>query len=124
MPVGIDVQCQLRVGRRRNRQWTWLHAAVDDDRDANLRLDSLVVRVRAHVRMPVQPVRHGNVVLRAGKRKRRAVRRGVRGTLEGGMREEEILTEYPSLEPADIRAYLAYASELARVRFVDLSQAS
>jgi uncharacterized protein (DUF433 family) len=48
----------------------------------------------------------------------------VLGMLEGGMREEEILTEYPSLEPADIRACLAYASELTRVRFVDLPQAS
>jgi uncharacterized protein (DUF433 family) len=48
----------------------------------------------------------------------------VLGLLEGGMREEEILVEYPSLEPADIRACLAYASELTRVRFVDLPQAS
>jgi uncharacterized protein (DUF433 family) len=44
--------------------------------------------------------------------------------LEGGMREEEILIEYPNLEPADVRACFAYASELARVRFVDLPQAS
>jgi uncharacterized protein (DUF433 family) len=48
----------------------------------------------------------------------------VLGMLEGGMREEEILVEYPGLEPADIRACLAYASELTRVRFVDLPQAS
>ena len=48
----------------------------------------------------------------------------VLGMLEGGMREEEILVEYPSLEPEDIRACLAYASELTRVRFVDLPQAS
>jgi len=48
----------------------------------------------------------------------------VLGMLEGGMREDEILAEYPSLEPADIRACLAYASELTRVRFVDLPQAS
>lgn len=48
----------------------------------------------------------------------------VLGMLEGGMREEEILAEYPSLESADIRACLAYASELTRVRFVDLPRAS
>jgi uncharacterized protein (DUF433 family) len=48
----------------------------------------------------------------------------VLGMLEGGMREEEILVEYPGLEPADIRACLAYASELTRVRFVDLPHAS
>jgi hypothetical protein len=48
----------------------------------------------------------------------------VLGMLEGGMREEEILIEYPNLEPADVRACFAYASELARVRFVDLPQAS
>ncbi len=48
----------------------------------------------------------------------------VLGMLEGGMREEDILVEYPSLERADIRACLAYASELTRVRFVDLPQAS
>jgi uncharacterized protein (DUF433 family) len=44
--------------------------------------------------------------------------------LEGGMHEEDIVAEYPSLEPNDIRACLAYASELTRVRFVDLPQAS
>ena len=44
----------------------------------------------------------------------------VLGMLEGDMREEEIMAEYPSLEHKDIRACLAYASELARVRFVDL----
>lgn len=36
--------------------------------------------------------------------------------LEGGMREDEILAEYPSLEPADIRACIAYASALTRER--------
>lgn len=46
------------------------------------------------------------------------------GMLEAGVREDEILTEYPTLEPADIRACLAYAAELARTRFVDLPQAS
>jgi uncharacterized protein (DUF433 family) len=35
----------------------------------------------------------------------------VLGMLEGGMRQDEILSEYPSLEPADIQACLAYASE-------------
>ena len=48
----------------------------------------------------------------------------VLGMLEGGMRDEEILAEYPSLESDDIRACLAYATELTRVRFVDLPRAS
>jgi len=34
--------------------------------------------------------------------------------LAAGMSEEEILREYPSLQPADIRAALAYAADLAR----------
>lgn len=46
------------------------------------------------------------------------------GMLEAGMRDEEILAEYPTLELPDIRACLAYASELTRVSFVDLSRAS
>jgi uncharacterized protein (DUF433 family) len=48
----------------------------------------------------------------------------VLGMLEGGMTEGEILAEYPELEPTDIRACLAYATELANGRFVDLSRAS
>ena len=46
------------------------------------------------------------------------------GMLEGGMSEGEILEEYPTLEPADIRACFAYAAELANARFVDLPEAS
>jgi uncharacterized protein (DUF433 family) len=48
----------------------------------------------------------------------------VLGMLEGGMLEEEILAEYPALEPTDIRACLAYASELTRVRLDDLPRES
>lgn len=48
----------------------------------------------------------------------------VLGMLEAGMDEQRILAEYPDLEPADLRACLAYAAELARTRFVDLPQAS
>ncbi len=48
----------------------------------------------------------------------------VLGMLEAGVSEGEILDNYPSLEPDDIRACLAYAAELARARFVDLPQAS
>jgi uncharacterized protein (DUF433 family) len=44
--------------------------------------------------------------------------------LEAGVDEQRILAEYPDLEPADIRACLAYAAEIARTRFVDLPQAS
>jgi uncharacterized protein (DUF433 family) len=34
--------------------------------------------------------------------------------LAGGMTEAEVLKDYPSLEPADVKAALAYAAELAR----------
>jgi uncharacterized protein (DUF433 family) len=44
----------------------------------------------------------------------------VLGLLEAGVSEGEILAEYPVLELADLRACLAYASELARTRLVDL----
>jgi uncharacterized protein (DUF433 family) len=40
--------------------------------------------------------------------------------LAGGMTLEEILREYPGLEPADIQACLAYGAEMARERFVDI----
>jgi uncharacterized protein (DUF433 family) len=73
------------------------------------------------VRITIDPsVGHGKPCVRG----RRIWVGLVLGMLEGGMREEEIWTEYPSLEPADIRACLASASELVRVRFVDLPQAS
>jgi len=37
-----------------------------------------------------------------------------------GATEAEILQNYPGLEPEDIRACLAYASEMARERFVPI----
>ena len=40
--------------------------------------------------------------------------------LASGATPPEILAEYPGLEEEDIRACLAYASEIARERFVDL----
>jgi len=40
--------------------------------------------------------------------------------LASGATPLEILAEYPGLEEEDIRACLAYASEIARERFVDL----
>lgn len=40
--------------------------------------------------------------------------------LADGATDEEILAMYPSIEPADIRACLAYASEMARERFVPI----
>ena len=48
----------------------------------------------------------------------------VLGMMEAGVSEQEILSEYPSLESTDLRACLAYAAELARTRFIDLPQAS
>jgi uncharacterized protein (DUF433 family) len=40
--------------------------------------------------------------------------------LAAGSSEEEILKAYPSLNPEDIRAALAYAAEMARERYVDI----
>ncbi len=40
--------------------------------------------------------------------------------LAAGSSEEEILADYPGIERDDIRACLAYASEMARERFVDV----
>ena len=38
--------------------------------------------------------------------------------LAAGVGQEEIVSSYPSLTPADIQAAVAYAAELARERFV------
>jgi uncharacterized protein (DUF433 family) len=38
--------------------------------------------------------------------------------LAGGETEAQILTAYPQLQPADIRAALAYAAEVARERII------
>ena len=48
----------------------------------------------------------------------------VLGMLEAGSSDDQIVAAYPELEPEDIRACLAFAGELARVRFVDLARAS
>jgi uncharacterized protein (DUF433 family) len=40
--------------------------------------------------------------------------------LAGGMTKEELLEEYPQLEPADIDACIAYGAEMARERFVEI----
>lgn len=40
--------------------------------------------------------------------------------LAAGDGEEEILAAYPGIESADIRACLAYASEMSRERYVDV----
>ncbi len=41
--------------------------------------------------------------------------------LAAGISQEEILRSYPSLTPADIRAAIAYAAELARERLVPMA---
>jgi uncharacterized protein (DUF433 family) len=38
-----------------------------------------------------------------------------------GIREEEILADYPQLTPEDIRACIAYAAEIARERIVPVN---
>ena len=41
--------------------------------------------------------------------------------LAAGTPEKEIIDSYPSLSKDDIRAALAYAAEMARERYVDIS---
>jgi uncharacterized protein (DUF433 family) len=40
--------------------------------------------------------------------------------LASGSTEEEILGEYPGLEPEDIQACIAYGAEMARERYVEV----
>ncbi len=40
--------------------------------------------------------------------------------LAGGMTKEELLEEYPQLEPADIDSCIVYGAEMARERFVEI----
>jgi uncharacterized protein (DUF433 family) len=40
--------------------------------------------------------------------------------LAGGLSKDELLQEYPQLEPADIDACIAYGAEMARERFVEI----
>jgi uncharacterized protein (DUF433 family) len=40
--------------------------------------------------------------------------------LASGMSHEEILDNFPGIEPDDIRACLAYGAEMSRERFVDV----
>lgn len=40
--------------------------------------------------------------------------------LANGMTSEEILAEYPHLEPEDIQAAIAYGAEMSRERYVPL----
>lgn len=40
--------------------------------------------------------------------------------LASGMSGDEVRTEYPQLEPEDIRAAIAYGAEMARERYVEI----
>lgn len=40
--------------------------------------------------------------------------------LSGGMSVEDILEDYPQLQPEDIHACLAYGAEMARERYVEI----
>ncbi|MCC6322227.1 MAG: DUF433 domain-containing protein [Phycisphaerales bacterium] len=44
--------------------------------------------------------------------------------LAGGMSQEELLREYPQLQAVDVRACIAYAAEMSRERFIDVSKGS
>jgi len=61
------------------------------------------------------------ITIEPGKRGGKPCVRGLRitvydvlGWLAAGMQEQEILRDYPDLEPADIRACLAFAAERER----------
>lgn len=45
------------------------------------------------------------------------------GLLASGATEKEILTDYPDLEPEDIKACMAYAAWLTREREIELQPA-
>ena len=64
---------------------------------------------------------HEIITIEAGKRGGRPCVRGLRiavadvlGWLAAGMSEQQILTDYPELTEADIRACLAYAADRER----------
>ena len=40
--------------------------------------------------------------------------------LASGMTQQEILQEYPDLEPADINACIAYGAEMSRERYLEI----
>jgi uncharacterized protein (DUF433 family) len=40
--------------------------------------------------------------------------------LASGMSSQEILSDYPGLDEADIRACIAYGAEMARERYVEV----
>jgi uncharacterized protein (DUF433 family) len=40
--------------------------------------------------------------------------------LASGMPQEEVLEQYPQLQPEDILACIAYGSEMSRERYVDI----
>ena len=42
--------------------------------------------------------------------------------MAAGMSHEDILENYPGLTELDIRACIAYGSEMSRERFVDLAE--
>ena len=44
--------------------------------------------------------------------------------LAAGLSSEEILVEYPGLQPDDIRAAIAYAADLARERLLPLRESA
>jgi uncharacterized protein (DUF433 family) len=40
--------------------------------------------------------------------------------LASGKSQQEILEDYPGLEPADIKACIAYGAEMSRERYVEI----
>jgi uncharacterized protein (DUF433 family) len=44
--------------------------------------------------------------------------------LAAGLSSEEILVEYPGLQPDDVRAAIAYAADLARERLLPLRESA
>ncbi len=71
--------------------------------------------------MPTKTVMEERITMEPGKRSGRPCIRGLRITvwdvldwLAAGESEQQILADYPELEPADFRAVFEYASRLGR----------
>ena len=66
-------------------------------------------------------MKENRITIEPGKRSGQPCIRGLRitvwdvlGWLGSGMSEEQILTDYPELEPADLRAVFEYAAQVGR----------
>ena len=71
--------------------------------------------------MQIERITHNPAVM-GGKPCIRGLRYPVEFLLEllsGDMTEPQILADYPDLEPADLRAAIAYAARLSRIKSIE-----